>query len=194
MLPGSEKMLISTIRHVAEPPPPTGGEPPAMWLVGESRARFLKICRQRRTTIVPTAGAKHWQASSTAVRNGGRSTYMRAARRPDAAVRAATTQRAVVSPYTTASRRWAPVGGAHQRQDHEALVCETEREGSSSGGGYMGRSGELSRPPPVRNCEMWERERVSETTAKTLQYRFDGPEDAPVLILGSSLGTTWHMS
>lgn len=40
---------------------------------------------------------------------------------------------------------------------------------------------------------MWERERVSETTAKTLQYRIDGPEDAPVLILGPSLGTTWHM-
>jgi 3-oxoadipate enol-lactonase/4-carboxymuconolactone decarboxylase len=28
---------------------------------------------------------------------------------------------------------------------------------------------------------------------KTLQYRFDGPVDAPVLILGPSLGTTWHM-
>jgi 3-oxoadipate enol-lactonase/4-carboxymuconolactone decarboxylase len=28
----------------------------------------------------------------------------------------------------------------------------------------------------------------------TLQYRCDGPEDAPVLILGPSLGTTWHMS
>ncbi|MFD6434617.1 4-carboxymuconolactone decarboxylase [Streptomyces venezuelae] len=40
---------------------------------------------------------------------------------------------------------------------------------------------------------MWERERVSKTTTETLQYRFDGPEDAPVLILGSSLGTTWHM-
>jgi 3-oxoadipate enol-lactonase/4-carboxymuconolactone decarboxylase len=34
---------------------------------------------------------------------------------------------------------------------------------------------------------------VSETPANTLQYRFDGPEDAPVLILGPSLGTTWHM-
>ncbi|MFK4221816.1 4-carboxymuconolactone decarboxylase [Streptomyces sp. NPDC019890] len=34
---------------------------------------------------------------------------------------------------------------------------------------------------------------MSETTAETLQYRFDGPEDAPVLILGPSLGTTWHM-
>ena len=51
----------------------------------------------------------------------------------------------------------------------------------------------MSRPPPVRICEMWERGRVSETTTKTLQYRFDGPEDAPVLILGPSLGTTWHM-
>ncbi|GGR29415.1 hypothetical protein GCM10010219_37750 [Streptomyces netropsis] len=40
---------------------------------------------------------------------------------------------------------------------------------------------------------MWERERVSETTTATLQYRFDGPEDAPVLVLGPSLGTTWHM-
>lgn len=40
---------------------------------------------------------------------------------------------------------------------------------------------------------MWERERVSETTTKTLQYRVDGPEDAPTLILGPSLGTTWHM-
>lgn len=38
-------------------------------------------------------------------------------------------------------------------------------------------------------------ERVSETQTppKTLQYRIDGPDDAPVLILGPSLGTTWHM-
>lgn len=34
--------------------------------------------------------------------------------------------------------------------------------------------------------------RVSETPMNTLQYRLDGPEDAPVLILGPSLGTTWH--
>ncbi|MGW2209990.1 bifunctional 3-oxoadipate enol-lactonase/4-carboxymuconolactone decarboxylase PcaDC [Streptomyces sp. NPDC001781] len=34
---------------------------------------------------------------------------------------------------------------------------------------------------------------MSEKTTPALQYRFDGPEDAPVLILGPSLGTTWHM-
>ncbi|MDN3293988.1 4-carboxymuconolactone decarboxylase [Streptomyces ficellus] len=34
---------------------------------------------------------------------------------------------------------------------------------------------------------------MSETSPNTLQYRSDGPEDAPVLILGPSLGTTWHM-
>jgi 3-oxoadipate enol-lactonase / 4-carboxymuconolactone decarboxylase len=34
---------------------------------------------------------------------------------------------------------------------------------------------------------------VSETPPNTLQYRFDGPEGAPVLVLGPSLGTTWHM-
>ncbi|MEW2164555.1 4-carboxymuconolactone decarboxylase [Streptomyces sp. NPDC007084] len=34
---------------------------------------------------------------------------------------------------------------------------------------------------------------MSETPTNTLQYRFDGPEDAPVLILAPSLGTTWHM-
>ncbi|MGW2824058.1 bifunctional 3-oxoadipate enol-lactonase/4-carboxymuconolactone decarboxylase PcaDC [Streptomyces sp. NPDC001443] len=34
---------------------------------------------------------------------------------------------------------------------------------------------------------------MSETPPNSLQYRFDGPEDAPVLILGPSLGTTWHM-
>ncbi|MGW3495259.1 bifunctional 3-oxoadipate enol-lactonase/4-carboxymuconolactone decarboxylase PcaDC [Streptomyces sp. NPDC001020] len=34
---------------------------------------------------------------------------------------------------------------------------------------------------------------MSETPSNTLQYRFDGPEDAPVLILAPSLGTTWHM-
>ncbi|MFF9352030.1 4-carboxymuconolactone decarboxylase [Streptomyces sp. NPDC014734] len=28
---------------------------------------------------------------------------------------------------------------------------------------------------------------------ETVQYRFDGPEDAPVLVIGPSLGTTWHM-
>jgi 3-oxoadipate enol-lactonase / 4-carboxymuconolactone decarboxylase len=33
---------------------------------------------------------------------------------------------------------------------------------------------------------------VSESVTNTLQYRFDGPEEAPVLILGPSLGTTWH--
>ncbi|MEV7405655.1 alpha/beta fold hydrolase [Streptomyces sp. NPDC091267] len=40
---------------------------------------------------------------------------------------------------------------------------------------------------------MWERERVSEKKVETLQYRFDGPEDAPVLVMGTSLGATWHM-
>ncbi|MGW3138856.1 bifunctional 3-oxoadipate enol-lactonase/4-carboxymuconolactone decarboxylase PcaDC [Streptomyces sp. NPDC001139] len=34
---------------------------------------------------------------------------------------------------------------------------------------------------------------MSESSSNTLQYRFDGPEEAPVLILGPSLGTTWHM-
>ncbi|MER7152788.1 bifunctional 3-oxoadipate enol-lactonase/4-carboxymuconolactone decarboxylase PcaDC [Streptomyces lydicus] len=28
---------------------------------------------------------------------------------------------------------------------------------------------------------------------KTLQHRIDGPDDAPVLVLGAALGTTWHM-
>ncbi|MFE0629538.1 alpha/beta fold hydrolase [Streptomyces sp. NPDC058864] len=32
-----------------------------------------------------------------------------------------------------------------------------------------------------------------EQTPKTLQHRVDGPQDAPVLVLGPSLGTTWHM-
>ncbi|MGP3951809.1 bifunctional 3-oxoadipate enol-lactonase/4-carboxymuconolactone decarboxylase PcaDC [Streptomyces sp. 7N604] len=32
---------------------------------------------------------------------------------------------------------------------------------------------------------------MSET--KTLQHRIDGPDDAPVLVLGPALGTTWHM-
>lgn len=34
---------------------------------------------------------------------------------------------------------------------------------------------------------------MSETPPNTLQYRVDGPEDAPVLVLGPALGTTWHM-
>ncbi|GAA3486486.1 alpha/beta fold hydrolase [Streptomyces cremeus] len=34
---------------------------------------------------------------------------------------------------------------------------------------------------------------MTQTTAETLQHRFDGPEHAPVLVLGPSLGTTWHM-
>ncbi|MEV6394356.1 4-carboxymuconolactone decarboxylase [Streptomyces sp. NPDC051907] len=33
----------------------------------------------------------------------------------------------------------------------------------------------------------------TQTPPKTLQYRIDGPDEAPVLILGPSLGTTWHM-
>ncbi|MFI8851065.1 3-oxoadipate enol-lactonase [Streptomyces sp. 891-h] len=31
------------------------------------------------------------------------------------------------------------------------------------------------------------------TPAQTLQHRTDGPDNAPVLVLGPSLGTTWHM-
>ncbi|GHJ41277.1 4-carboxymuconolactone decarboxylase [Streptomyces sp. TS71-3] len=34
---------------------------------------------------------------------------------------------------------------------------------------------------------------MSETVPNTLQYRFDGPQEAPILVLGPSLGTTWHM-
>ncbi|MET9955909.1 alpha/beta fold hydrolase [Streptomyces sp. NPDC006339] len=34
---------------------------------------------------------------------------------------------------------------------------------------------------------------MSDTSTNTLQYRVDGREDAPVLVLGPSLGTTWHM-
>ncbi len=41
----------------------------------------------------------------------------------------------------------------------------------------------------VRRERVWG---VSGTPPNTLQYRFDGPEDAPVLILGPSLGTTYH--
>ncbi|MER6099211.1 alpha/beta fold hydrolase [Streptomyces sp. NPDC001728] len=40
---------------------------------------------------------------------------------------------------------------------------------------------------------MCERERVNEKNTETLQYGSDGPEDAPVLVLGPSLGTTRHM-
>jgi 3-oxoadipate enol-lactonase/4-carboxymuconolactone decarboxylase len=31
------------------------------------------------------------------------------------------------------------------------------------------------------------------TDPKTLQHRIEGPQDAPVLVLGPALGTTWHM-
>jgi hypothetical protein len=33
-----------------------------------------------------------------------------------------------------------------------------------------------------------------EKTLPTLQHRFDDAQDAPVLVLGPSLGTTWHRS
>ncbi|MEI7032551.1 alpha/beta fold hydrolase [Streptomyces pratensis] len=34
---------------------------------------------------------------------------------------------------------------------------------------------------------------MSEKNVESLKYRFDGPEDAPVLVMGTSLGATWHM-
>ncbi|WP_030547477.1 4-carboxymuconolactone decarboxylase [Streptomyces albus] len=34
---------------------------------------------------------------------------------------------------------------------------------------------------------------MSESAPNPLHYRCDGPEDAPVLVLGPALGTTWHM-
>ncbi|WP_457810703.1 bifunctional 3-oxoadipate enol-lactonase/4-carboxymuconolactone decarboxylase PcaDC [Streptomyces anulatus] len=40
---------------------------------------------------------------------------------------------------------------------------------------------------------MWERGRVSEKNVESLKYCLDGPEDAPVLVMGTSLGATWHM-
>ncbi|WP_413801986.1 3-oxoadipate enol-lactonase [Streptomyces iranensis] len=34
---------------------------------------------------------------------------------------------------------------------------------------------------------------MSDADRTTLKYQVDGPEDAPTLVLGPSLGTTWHM-
>ncbi|MFD5558829.1 4-carboxymuconolactone decarboxylase [Streptomyces sp. NPDC127068] len=34
---------------------------------------------------------------------------------------------------------------------------------------------------------------MSVTPTNSLQYRVDGPDDAPTLVIGPSLGTTWHM-
>ncbi|MFJ1785227.1 alpha/beta fold hydrolase [Streptomyces anulatus] len=34
---------------------------------------------------------------------------------------------------------------------------------------------------------------MSETQPQAMKYQVDGPEDAPWLVLGPSLGTTWHM-
>ncbi|OLO29988.1 3-oxoadipate enol-lactonase [Streptomyces sp. MNU77] len=34
---------------------------------------------------------------------------------------------------------------------------------------------------------------MSEKNVESLKYCVDGPEDAPVLVIGPSLGTTWHM-
>ncbi|MEE1735390.1 alpha/beta fold hydrolase [Streptomyces sp. BE147] len=34
---------------------------------------------------------------------------------------------------------------------------------------------------------------MSQSKSETMKYQVDGPEDAPVLVLGPSLGTTWHM-
>lgn len=52
-------------------------------------------------------------------------------------------------------------------------------------------------PPPAPGVRAPARDervlRVSETATNTLQYRVDGREDAPVLVLGPSLGTTFHM-
>ncbi len=62
--------------------------------------------------------------------------------------------------------RLLPMGRAHRRQDHEALVCEAGCGGSSSGGGCMGRSGVRPRPRSRRECEMWEREIMKERTSK----------------------------
>ncbi|WP_394298084.1 tyrosine-type recombinase/integrase [Streptomyces griseus] len=54
------------------------------------------------------------------------------------------------------------------------------------------RAGQRLHPCPCTECEMWERGWVSEKNVETLQYRFDGPEQAPVLVMGCSLGATWH--
>ncbi len=75
---------------------------------------------------------------------------------------------------------------------HYALCCKPDRletvprVGSCAArglGGCGSREDALSSRSGVH---------IEEPVRNTLQYRFDGPEDAPVLILGPSLGTTWH--
>lgn len=58
-----------------------------------------------------------------------------------------------------------------------------------------GEAWEAARFDPAQRGPMRDERvgRVSETPTNTMQYRFDGPEDAPVLVIGPSLGTTWHM-
>nr|WP_159029645.1 transposase [Streptomyces qaidamensis] len=85
---------------------------------------------------------------------------------------------------------------------YERRIKEARRGAKSSAASIATRPGGLppgktatASPPLIGAVVTDERlRRVSETPPNTLQYRFDGPEEAPVLILGPSLGTTWHMS
>ena len=52
-------------------------------------------------------------------------------------------------------------------------------------------SGETG-PRPPQPAQAWQQPEHSARPG-LLQYRFDGPDDAPVLVIGPALGTTWHM-
>jgi|GEM_PF-6366 len=61
---------------------------------------------------------------------------------------------------------------------------------AADGGGPGGGDGIESAGPAALPAEDPEERDDDEPP---LQYRFDGPEDGPVLVLGPALGATWHM-
>jgi 3-oxoadipate enol-lactonase/4-carboxymuconolactone decarboxylase len=69
-----------------------------------------------------------------------------------------------------------------------AAAGTTAREPAEAGAG--GAAAEAAAGPAVLPAEDPEERDDHEPP---LQYRFDGPEDGPVLVLGPALGATWHM-
>lgn len=96
-------------------------------------------------------------------------------------------------PQVVPGRPHVPTGPGPQHVQPQAPTPEPFAPQQPHGVGGAQQGGPAQGPQPAPGPGTVQAPHAPTETPRTLQYRFDGPEDAPVLVIGPSLGTTWHM-
>ncbi len=96
-------------------------------------------------------------------------------------------------PQALPGRPHVPTGPGPQHVQPQAPTPEPFGPQQPHGVGGAQPGGPAQGPQPAPGPGPAQAPHAPTETPRTLQYRFDGPEDAPVLVIGPSLGTTWHM-